>query len=427
MDRKGPRHIESAPSPLVYSPANASRRLVPHCYTTNELVLPHQVRVPLVGFVHKGKVEIAIVRQGRREVVRCLWENENLDGEFWNSYTSPVELRAVEPTLLRLAPLDGCHASSLPTRSFSTEHFESRAMRDKQQLAWTALFLSTFLLLIFVGWCWPAPWKALLSRLAYSLASYHVKNGDDARALSLLQLSTDLDPRLGRSQNDLGYIYYQEGQTEEAQAAFEGALVADPMLAVAQNNLGLVYLDAGELGLASKALNRAVTLDPENATAWANLGTVELLEGRSTEATHAYRAALRLSSANIAARVNLGILLYEQGQLSDARDLLQAAIVDRPDLPRIRLILGAIALGEGDHRRAWNHFQAVAGELADDPLLHFYMALWYEEAGDWESARKQLNRAIELQPHPDLAALVHSHLDVLPSCQPLLMKETEDE
>jgi hypothetical protein len=61
---------------------------------------------------------------------------------------------------------------------------------------------------------------------------------------------------------------------------------------------------------------------------------------------------------------------------------------------------------------------SAASHLVDDPLLHFYLALWYEAAAMKESAERELKMVLALQPHPDLAVLVRSHLITLESSEP---------
>jgi tetratricopeptide (TPR) repeat protein len=432
VDLDALRQIEPLASLPRYQLLRASRHLLWRRYAPGELILPHQVHIDLKGLVYRGKVQIATVQEGCRQVVGHVLAGQPINGDFRACYTQPVELRAVEPTTLCLVPLDGLHVASLferaprPTRlSTDTPHI---AIASTDRTTAKILVLSTFVLAVLLAWYWQTPWRILLSKLTYGLASHYLADTEYTEALSLLQTSVNLNPRLASAYSDMGYILFEQERFREAQTSFQKAVAADSAFAAAQSNLGLTYLDAGQVKLASEALKEAVTLNPESAAAWANLGTAELQAGHPEEAIRAYRAALRLDPDNLVVRVNLGILLYDHERLSEARDHLQAALDVQPDLPRARVILGAIALSDGDPARAWNEFQAVADELADDPQLHFYLALWYEETGQWEVAERRLTRVLELQPHPDLAALARSHLDVLPSPdQSLFAEETKDE
>lgn len=385
-------------------------RLVVRRYAADEVILPAQVPVSLMGFVQQGKVEVCTIRRGRRQVIRHLWPNQNLWNDFWNGFHAPVELRAAEPTILRLVALKGSEDSlfAAPPRAVT-----SRAMHDRRQLTWMAAFLSIFVLLGLLAWQWQAPWRSLLSRMAYVVASYQLENGEQGRALTVLQIGLDLDPSLARARNDLGYVLYQTGQRIEAQAAFELAQSADPTLSATCNNLALMLLESGDIGRARETLTQAVALDPENAIAWANLGLVERRLGHSEEAMHAYRASLRLNPDDLTSQTNLGVLCYEQQQLAEAQDHLQTALAADPDLPEAHLILGELALRQGERDKAWEHFQSAAVALDSNPVMHFYLALWYEQAKEWRKVERELARVLVLDPHPDLASLAQSHLDAL--------------
>jgi Tfp pilus assembly protein PilF len=416
------RQIESLASLSRRQLVRVGRRLVWRRYAPGDVILPHQVQLDLEGLVYQGKVQVAAVQGGRWQVVGYIHSGEPIHTRPGDRYSSPVELRALEPTTLCLVPSG--HQPSPSSRArprslFSAVLSDVRvATRGTDRMLLGVLLILSVVLLGVGAWYWQAPWRAVLSNLSYGLASRHLQAGDEVKALSLLQTSLDLDPYLARAHNDLGYIHYRQGRQAEAQAAFRQAIASDPTLAVAHNNLGLSYLEQGRLDLAQEALRRALALNPESGAAWMNLGVTEQRAGRPEEATRAYRAALRLDSQLTAAQINLGVLFYEQRRFDEAQRYLELALDAQPDLPRARATLGAIALSQGDRERAWRELGAASG-LADDPLLHFYLALWYEEAGLGEKAAQELETVLALRPHPELAALVRSHLVVLGSFDPM--------
>jgi Flp pilus assembly protein TadD len=414
------RQIDSlAPLPR-HQLARVSRRLIWRRYGPGDLILPHQVPIVLEGLVYRGSVQIATVEQGRRQVVGRVPAGKALHKDLSARYLLPVELRAVEPTILCLLPSVSLQVLIAPSAPISRPVSSSvkRSLNINLGVHLTALrvvLASIILLFSLIAWRWQSSWRIPLSNLAYGLASYCLEVNDEAEAISLLQTSLELNPYSVRAYNDLGYIYYRQGRQQEARTAFHQAAMLDPTLAVVQNNLGVSYLGSGQLDLAHKALQQAVALNPESAEAQTNLGVAEHLAGRPEEAIRAYRAALRLNPHDIVAQVNLGVLFYEQNRFSEARGYLEMALQTQSDLPRAKAIVGAIALSEGDQARAWSEFEAILPSLADDPLLHFYLAMWYEEAGMQNNAKQELRKVLELQPRPDLAELAHSHLVALTS------------
>jgi len=443
VDLDALRQIDSLASLPRHRLVQVSQCLVWRRYAPGELIVPYHAPIYLNGLVYRGKVQIITVRRGRRQTVGYILPGEPINSRLWTSHVSPIELRAAgvailcilppvgkRPTTLSGLPPDGLQHVTFPGL-FPYRPVSSTSLRRDSQAArlstkgipsvvpstdratYTILLFSVVLLLSLTTWHWQSLWRLPLSKVAYGLASQRLAAGEYSDALSLLQFSVDFSPHLASAYNDMGYILYRQGRPEEAQSAFHQAVAADPKFAAAQSNLGLSYLEDGQLDLACKALQQAVTLNPENAVAWTNLGAAEQQAGRAEEAIRAYRTALHLNPHNTVARVNVGVLYYEQNLLSEARGYLETALEEQPDLTRARAILGAVALNEGDHARAWSELQAVASELDDDPLLHFYLALWYEDTGMRAMAEQELGRVLELQPHPDLATLARSHLVVL--------------
>ena len=416
MSMDASRQIESLASLSRRQIAQASRDLVWRSYVSGSLILSHRAPIDFEGLVYHGKVQVAIVQSHQRQVVGYISAGGRIDPSLTQSYQLPVELRAVEPTILCLLPGNRLQLDADPAR------FRPRARHSVADRAHTgptgdrlmrrALIIAVIALLVAVAWYWQAPW-AFFSQLTYALASNRLAAQAYADAAWLLRASIDLNPRLAPAHNDLGYLFYSQGRLKEAQAAFEQAAAADPTLAVAQNNLGLSYLETGQVDLAGEALHQAVALNPESAIAWANLGVAEQRSGWPEEAIGAYRAALRLDPNLVSAQTNLGVVYFEQGMFSEAQRYLEMAIHSRPDLPRVRMILGAIALNQKDYDRAWRELQVAAINLPNDPSLHFYLALWHEEQGLREDAERELNYVLALQPQPELAELVRSHLVVL--------------
>jgi tetratricopeptide (TPR) repeat protein len=419
VDLETLRQIESLATLSHRQLRQVGKHLVWRRYAPGNLILPHQVQLDLEGLVYRGQVQVATIQRGRRQVVGHIQAGEPIHRELWNRHPAPLELQAVAPTIVCLLPTNHqptpfipAHSAS-PARSFAASIHSAIAGTDRVLLG--ALLVSIVVLFMLSAWYWESPWSVFLSNLTYGLAGERLEANDEAQALALLRSSLDMNPHQARAYNDLGYIHYKQGRPQKAQVAFWQAVASDPALAVAQNNLGLSYLDQGQLDLAREALGQAVALNPESAEALLNLGVAEQRAGRPEEAIRAYRAALRVNPHLAVAQVNLGLLYYEGGLFAEAQRYLELALDAQPDMSRARVILGAIALSEGDRERAWRELERAAANLDDDPQLHFYLALWYEEVGLGKKAAQELDAVLALQPHPDLAALARSHLIVLES------------
>lgn len=412
VDRNTLLRDEALVTTSNHQPVQADQHLVWYRYAPGALILLLDDVSNFNGVVHRGVVTIVTRGAQGWQVAGWVGTGQPISRQLLDRYPQPVELRAAGVVVLCLSlecSLPVAQTQRHPPLPIRVARRGNAALRFAQ-MSPLVIFMA---LIALLGTVWQSPWRTLLSEFSYGLASVQLASNNLTEASALLRTSLDLNPRLASAQNDLGYIYHQQGQLEEARSAFLQATTADPALAASQNNLGVSYLEEGRAELARAALSQAVALAPEDVALWVNLGMAAQQAHESEEAIQAYLAALRLEPGNLVAQVNLGVVYFQGGQLAEAQRYLEMALQSQPELSRARLTLGAIALSEGDFDRARSELGAVSVALADDPSLHFYLALWYEHAGLLEQARQELDKTIALDPYPDLAGIAHAHLAAL--------------
>lgn len=109
----------------------------------------------------------------------------------------------------------------------------------------------------------------------YQLGKYHQKRGNLDLALEAFTQSIALDRRQLEARNALAAIHSRQGRLDEAKALLL-QLVADfPAVAHPYNNLGYVYYLQGDYDAAVKTLQRALALDSGNEWARNNLDAVQ--------------------------------------------------------------------------------------------------------------------------------------------------------
>ncbi len=115
--------------------------------------------------------------------------------------------------------------------------------------------------------------------------------------------------------------------------AISDALRLKPDYAEPHNNLGNVFKDRGELDEAAACYQRALQLRPGYALAHYNLGLVCQDRGNLDEAVACYRQALRHDPAYAEVHNNLGNALKDQGDLDEAVASFRRAVELKPDVP----------------------------------------------------------------------------------------------
>jgi protein O-mannosyl-transferase len=122
---------------------------------------------------------------------------------------------------------------------------------------------------------------------------------------------TPFDARL---YDNLGRVYYGQGDYRKAIALYERAIELDPLNCNVYNNLGLAYADLGDHDKAIALYEKAIKLNPEFALAYNNLGISYNESGRSSEAVACFKKAIAISPRFGGAYCNLGLQYFYEKQ-----------------------------------------------------------------------------------------------------------------
>jgi Flp pilus assembly protein TadD len=222
--------------------------------------------------------------------------------------------------------------------------------------------------------------------------------------------------------------WLQTSYWRNSETLFTHALAVTSNNDVALNNLGIIFLDKGQLDDAISKLQAAVDLRPENAPAHDNLAKALLKKGQVAEAMVHYRKFLELEPANVEARNTLGTALIQQGNLREAIDQWQEVLALQPENGNaasnlawvfatctedsIRDGARAVELGE-------KALRISGGKI---PMIYRVLAAAYAESGRFADAIETAQRGAELattQGNPALAAELESNVVFYQSGRPL--------
>lgn len=105
--------------------------------------------------------------------------------------------------------------------------------------------------------------------LEYKLAIALDRAGDETGERTALEQAIQIDPNLAIAQNQLGYLYFKNGQYETAEGHFRQAIRANPDFAQAWVSLAATFASTSRFADAHEAIAHALRLDPHNAQALA--------------------------------------------------------------------------------------------------------------------------------------------------------------
>ncbi|CAL4122228.1 unnamed protein product, partial [Meganyctiphanes norvegica] len=212
----------------------------------------------------------------------------------------------------------------------------------------------------------------------------------------------------------LSSIHFQCRRLDKSAHFSMLAIKQNPMLAEAYSNLGNVYKERGQLQEALENYRHAVRLKPDFIDGYINLAAALVAANDMEQAVQAYVSALQYNPIGgdqgqdlYCVRSDLGNLLKALGRLDEAKACYLKAIETRPDFAVAWSNLGCVFNAQGEIWLAIHHFEKA---VALDPnFLDAYINLGnvLKEARIFDRAVAAYLRALNLSPNH---AVVHGNL-----------------
>ncbi|MDJ0754645.1 MAG: tetratricopeptide repeat protein [Ardenticatenaceae bacterium] len=263
------------------------------------------------------------------------------------------------------------------------------------------------------------PGQAAFSRISY-LRELH---GDTYGAIEAMQqaIAAGLPTDEGTlwSQLQLGQLYFESGQWDEAEMTYRTVLSARPDHPQASLGLAKIHAARGDLQLAIGLLTDIMTQDPnpEAAILLSDLYAVGGSELLAADTIALVPGMLHQEAeAGIAIEQELAFFYAEQEiHLDQALELAQSAYEQRPTIMAADT-LAWVLYKNGDYEAAWQYSQEALRLGSDYPLLYFHAGMIAHALENEQTARQLLQHAIDLNPVFSLryAAEVRIMLEQLP-------------
>ncbi|MFM9965956.1 MAG: tetratricopeptide repeat protein [Planctomycetaceae bacterium] len=144
------------------------------------------------------------------------------------------------------------------------------------------------------------PDNRLTKQCQFSLSNIHVQKGDIRKGEEILEKVFEKDPEDTSVNNDLGYLYADQGKNlEKARGMIEKALKAEPDNAAYQDSMGWVLFKLGKPAEAIPYLEKAVQ-SPRggDATIFDHLGDCQQAIGMKDKAIENWQKALKDAKAD---------------------------------------------------------------------------------------------------------------------------------
>jgi tetratricopeptide (TPR) repeat protein len=177
------------------------------------------------------------------------------------------------------------------------------------------LFTSPFLLILVI---------ILLRNFLSDMASAQRAREDFKQNLE----AATLNPADASAHYNLGLIYQQRGQYEEAKASFRRAVEIDPNETDAHYQLGRIAREEGRLADAINHFDPVVSRNPEHSQneVWREIGHAYFLAGQYQDARAAFERFLDKRPSDAEGRYRYGLTLHNLGRTPEAAREMRACV-----------------------------------------------------------------------------------------------------
>jgi predicted CXXCH cytochrome family protein len=158
---------------------------------------------------------------------------------------------------------------------------------------------------------------------------------------------------------NLGRVFADLGQFDEALAAFRAAIVREPAFAPAYINLADLYRQRGDETETARVLEEGATANPDNPAVLLALGLARVRQGEPAQALQALERAAQLAPADPYYQYVLGVALYSTGSTTRGLQTLQAAHERFPGHSATLLALATMFRDRGETERALEYARAL--------------------------------------------------------------------
>jgi Flp pilus assembly protein TadD/transglutaminase-like putative cysteine protease len=243
----------------------------------------------------------------------------------------------------------------------------------------------------------------------------------DDQAITAFQKQIDVNPYDEYAYNNLGRVYWNDRKYEEAVKAFDKQIENNPLDKFAHSNLGAMYSEWHKYDLAVPELEKAASLTPDSGDLQVSLGDAYLNLGQDDKALAAFNHAVELTPTplvwnNIAYQLSLKrahldrAQQYAESAVSATAAALRNISLDRLSKSDPLLVqsliaywdtLGWVAFADGNFDKAQKYVNAAwtlghHGEVGD------HLGQVYEKRGEKELAIRTYALSLNgLRPLPE--------------------------
>jgi tetratricopeptide (TPR) repeat protein len=218
------------------------------------------------------------------------------------------------------------------------------------------------------------------------------------RAADRFRAAVGIDDKLWEGWHDLGKVLLDDGDDTGAVEAFSRAIEINPKHRDSIAGRAAAQRLAGNTEEAAKDYRRLIDLEPDSLSNYARLASLLRRSERYEDGLDVLREGLRVGGESSGIYVELGLIYLAQGRDELAELVLsKAAKLDEKN-PATYNALALLAMAHGEDQLAFQHFDRAAELDPGYADARFNKASVLIDAGDYESARVELEALAQARP-----------------------------
>jgi cytochrome c-type biogenesis protein CcmH/NrfG len=242
-------------------------------------------------------------------------------------------------------------------------------------------------------------------RTAYELALALHLNSRDKEALPIaLQLRQDASVM-----SLLGAIFAAQDRTADAVVAFRRAIELEPHKVENYIDLASLCLDHQSFDVAADVVNAGIANNPDSAELYTLRGAISAQTSDIERSAADFEHANRIKPDQSYADVGLSLLLRQENKVEEAISVVRWRIQRSPDDPTLNFLLADLLMRKADtpggdtRKEARQLLQKVIKLKPEMAKAHAALGKLLLEAGDAQSAAKELKSALDRDPNDRVA------------------------
>ncbi|MGV7208250.1 protein kinase domain-containing protein [Oxalobacteraceae bacterium A2-2] len=246
--------------------------------------------------------------------------------------------------------------------------------------------------------------------LAYTaLAFVQLVRGDTQKAMLTIDRALSLDPNEAMAWYVKIGILQRTRRYKEQRAQIDLAIQRFPQERNFIDQLGVLFYVQGDYASAEQAFRRSLLLAPDASFAYANMSAALLRQGREDDALHTLQQGLQIRPSSVLYS-NLGTTLFARGDYVAAASAFEHAVSASRGGPNVALkwanladtlrwIPGRMEDSRRAYRRALELQQLELERSQDDPVFLSRRGLYLAHLEPPTAALEWISRAVSLAPN----------------------------